>query len=137
MAYELGYTDDDVAALLHVHPDTLRRWRHAHRDFADAKVEGRERADLRVQFSLYRRAVGYDYTEQRVFLPFGAKEPVTVSVTRHKHGESAAAFRWLALRKPDEWSGRAEAPDDKAGLAERLAQALANVAAGRAGDDNG
>jgi hypothetical protein len=137
LAYESGATDEDVAAFLGLHPDTLRRWRLAHPEFADAKAEGRGRADRRVRFSLYRRAVGYDYPEQRAFLPFGAKAPVTVTVTRHKHADPAAALRWLAIRDPAEWSGRAAPPDDKAGLAERLAQALANVAAGRAGDDNG
>jgi hypothetical protein len=137
LAYELGWTDDQVADLLAVHPDTLRNWRLRHADFAEAKAAGRARANRRVEFSLYRRAIGYDYTETRVFLPFGAKEPVVVPVTRHKHADVPAGFRWLAITEPAEWSGRAAAPDDKAGLADRLAQALANVAAGRAGDDDG
>ncbi|MFA5965375.1 MAG: hypothetical protein WC804_15270 [Sphingomonas sp.] len=137
MAWEIGATDAQVAFLVGVSESTLARWCARHPAMAEARAAGRDDADTRVTFSLYRRAVGYDYSETRILLPFGAKEPLAIPVTRHKHAESAAAFRWLAIRKPAEWGGRAAAQGTNHDLADRLAEALANVAAGRAGDDYG
>ena len=135
MAWEIGATDAQVAFLIGVSQSTLARWCARHPDMAEAKAAGRDDADTRVTFSLYRRAVGYDYVETRILLPFGAREPIAIPVTRHKHAETNAAFRWLALRKPAQWSGRAETQSENHDLAERLAEALANVA--RAAGDHG
>ncbi len=135
MAWEIGATDAQVAFLVGVSESTLARWCARHPDMAEARTAGHDDADTRVTFSLYRRAVGYDYIETRILLPFGAKEPLVIPVTRHKHGESAAAFRWLAIRKPAQWSGRAETQSENHDLADRLAEALANVA--RAAGDHG
>jgi hypothetical protein len=135
MAWEIGATDAQVAFLLGVSESTLARWRALHPAMAEARMAGRDDADMRVTYALYRRAVGYEYRETRILLPFGAKEPLAIPVTRHKHAESAAAFRWLALRRPAQWSGRAEAQGDNHDLADRLAEALANVA--RAAGDHG
>jgi len=128
MAWEIGATDAQVAFLVGVSESTLARWCARYPAMAEARSAGRDDADTRVTFALYRRAVGYDYTETRVLLPFGAKEPLAIPVTRHKHGETTAAFRWLALRKPAQWSGRAETEGANHDLADRLAEALANVA---------
>jgi hypothetical protein len=135
MAWEIGATDAQVAFLVGVSASTLARWCARHPAMAEARTAARDDADTRVTFSLYRRAVGYDYSETRILLPFGAKEPLVIPVTRHKHGESAAAFRWLAIRRPTLWGGRAEPEGANHDLAERLAEALANVA--RAAGDHG
>ncbi|MDH7973296.1 hypothetical protein QH494_13990 [Sphingomonas sp. AR_OL41] len=135
MAWEIGATDAQVAFLLGVSASTLARWCARYPAMPEAREAGRDDADMRVTYALYRRAVGYEYRETRILLPFGAKEPLAIPVTRHKHAESAAAFRWLALRRPDQWSGRAEPQDTNHDLADRLAEALANVA--RAAGDHG
>jgi hypothetical protein len=135
MAWEIGATDAQVAFLVGVSESTLARWCALHPAMAEARAAGRDDADTRVTFSLYRRAVGYDYSETRILLPFGAKAPLAIPVTRHKHAETAAAFRWLAIRRPAQWGGRAEAQGTNHDLADRLAEALANVA--RAAGDHG
>ena len=133
LAWEIGATDAQVAMLIGVSESTLARWCARHPAMAEARQAGRDDADTRVTFALYRRAIGYDYTETRILLPFGAKEPLAVPVTRHKHAETGAGFRWLALRQPAAWAGRADAQGDH-DLADRLAEALDNVA--RAADDH-
>lgn len=136
LIYETGATDEVVARILGVHPETLRRWRARHPAFDEAARAGETVADDRVLLSLYRRALGYDYTESRAFLPHGSGRPVTVEVKRHRAGDVRAAVQWLRQRRVGAWAedrGR----DDKADLADRLAQALAKVAAGRAGDGDG
>lgn len=135
MAWEIGATDAQVAFLLAVSASTLARWCARYPAMAEARAAGRDDADMRVTYALYRRAVGYEYRETRILLPFGAKEPLVIPVTRHKHAESAAAFRWLALRQPEQWSGRAELQGPNHDLADRLAEALANVA--RAAGEHG
>lgn len=135
LAWEIGATDTQVAMLIGISESTLARWCARHPAMAEARQAGRDDADTRVKFALYRRAIGYDYTETRILLPFGAKEPLAVPVTRHKHAEANAGFRWLAIRQPAQWSGRAETRGDNHDLAERLAEALANVA--RAAGDHG
>lgn len=134
--YETGTTDEDVAHILCVHPDTLRRWRERYPEFDEACRAGKQVADKRVLFSLYRRAIGYDYTETKAFMPLGAKEPVMAQVTRHRPADVRAAIFWMRKRQRDEWGDVPEKPENF-DLAERLGEALANVAAGRAGDDPG
>lgn len=113
LIYQLGATDEQVAAVFDVHPDTLRRWRLRYSDFAEASRAGRAVADSRALLNLYRNAVGYDYTETRVFLRRGRAVPV--EVTRHKHASTGAALQWLRVRVPG-WrssqSGAADRPAD-------------------------
>ena len=136
LAYEIGASDEEVARLLRIHLATLYRWRERYPDFAEATQAGKDDADMRVKLAMYRRAIGYDYRQTKVFLPLGAKQPVTAEVTRHVPADPHLAMQWLRIRRPAQWREPRE-PDDNSDLAERLAQALANVAAGRAGDDDG
>ena len=95
---QLGATDAQLAEIFGVHHDTLRRWRLRYPDFAEAVRVGRERADLRVRLDLYGNAIGYDYTETRVFLR--GDKAVPVEVVRHKHAQTSAALQWLRVRDP-------------------------------------
>lgn len=137
LIYETGATDEVVARILGVHAETLRRWRDRYPEFDEAARAGKTVADDRVLFSLYRRAVGYDYTETKAYLPLGAKEPILVDVTRHKAADVRAAMQWLRQRRVGDWAERA-GHDDNENLADRLAEALANVEAhARARDEGG
>jgi hypothetical protein len=132
--YESGATDQQVANLLRVHLATLYRWRELHPEFAEAAQAGKDDADARVQFAMYRRAIGYDYRETRFMLPVGAMEPVEVQLTRHMPADPRLGMQWLRIRRADEWREPREMPQHH-DLAERLAAALANVAAAEAEED--
>jgi len=134
--YEIGATDEQVARMLRIHLSTLYRWRERYPDFAEAALVGKDDADARVQAAMYRRAIGYDYRETKAFLPLGAKEAVQVEVTRHAPADPRVGMQWLRIRRAAQWREPRET-DDKSELAEQLAEALANVAAYRDGDDNG
>ena len=134
--YETGATDEQVARLLRIHLATLYRWRERYPDFAEAALVGKDDADARVQAAMYRRAIGYDYRETKAFLPLGAKEAVQVEVTRHAPADTRVGMQWLRIRRPAEWREPRET-DDNSDLAERLAEALANVEAHRASYYNG
>lgn len=109
---QLGATDAQLAEILGVHHATVRRWRERYPEFAEAWQDGRADADLRAQCDLYRNAIGYDYTETRVFLRRG--QAVPVEVTRHKHAQTGAALQWLRVRNPD-WRTPHRRPDGGAG----------------------
>ena len=132
--YESGATDQQVANLLRIHLATLYRWRDLHPEFAEAARAGKGDADARVQFAMYRRATGYDYRETKVFLPLGAKAPVEVEVTRHVPADPRLGMQWLRIRRAGQWREAPERPENF-DLAERLGEALANVAARQEEDD--
>ena len=132
--YESGATDQQVANMLRVHLATLYRWRELHPEFAEAGQAGKDDADARVQFAMYRRAIGYEYRETKVFLPLGAKAPVEVEVTRHVPADGHVGMQWLRIRRAGQWREAPETPENF-DLAERLGEALANVAARQAEDD--
>jgi transposase-like protein len=131
--YESGMTDQQVANLLRIHLATLYRWRELHPEFAEATQAGKDDADARVQFAIYRRATGYDYRETKAFLPLGAKAPVEVEVTRHVPADPRLGMQWLRIRRANEWREPREMPEHF-DLADRLTAALARVAAAREAD---
>lgn len=94
----LGATDAQLAEILDVHPDTLRRWRSRHPAFAAATRAGRAIADLQVTMGLYRAAIGYEHKETRVSVLRG--KPFSIEITRHQHPQVAAALQWLRVRDP-------------------------------------
>jgi hypothetical protein len=79
---ERGATQVEVARLLGVGgPTTIKRWRAAHAEFAEAFKVGKDLADERVVSSLYSRAIGT------------ADTPPDVT----------ACIFWLKNRRPAEW----------------------------------
>jgi transposase-like protein len=84
-----GLTDAQMAAELGVSERTLYRWQRAHPEFRQSVGAGKELPDDAVEASLFRRALGFTYTEDgrsMVALP----------------DVSAARF-WLVNRRPDRW----------------------------------
>lgn len=126
--YESGATDQQVANMLRVHLATLYRWRELHPEFAEAAQAGKDDADARVQFAMYRRAIGYDYRETRMAIPAGATEPMAGEITRHMPADTRVGMHWLRIRRSGQSREAPEQPENF-DLAERLGEALANVAA--------
>ena len=61
-----GLTNDEMAEKLGIATSTLNDWRKKHPEFSDAIKEGKDQADSKVKMSLYKRALGYSYTERKV-----------------------------------------------------------------------
>jgi hypothetical protein len=113
---QLGATDVEIADFLEVPYRTLRNWRLAHPEFGEAMRVGKEPADERVVRSLYQRAIGYHYTEQRAFkIKAGPHEEriELIDIQRYVPGETSACVQWLKSRRPDEWCDKTgHDPDD-------------------------
>ncbi len=104
-----GATDIEVADILGISLRTFCRWCLQHDEFNTAVRVGKEAADDRVERSLYRRAVGYDYTAEKIVTSPGGG-PVVMPYTMHVPADVRAALHWLAIRRPKPWA-RVPEPD--------------------------
>lgn len=99
---ELGATDRDAADFFGVSESTLYLWKHTNPQFSEALKVGKEKADERVEQSLYRRALGYSHDAVKIHV--SSDGSVTeVPFTEHYPPDTTAAIFWLKNRKAVEW----------------------------------
>lgn len=103
---ELGATERELADFFEVGERTLLRWRNANQEFADAVRIGKERADARVEQSLYRKALGYTFDSVKIFQHQGAV--VEARYVEHVPPDTVACIFWLKNRKPREWRDKVD-----------------------------
>lgn len=102
----LGATDGELAEFFGVSTRTIHRWKHIHDDFCHSIRSGKEKADERVERSLYQKAVGYDFTEQqavKIKVDQHKEEVEVVNVERHAPADTTAAIFWLKNRRKNDW----------------------------------
>jgi len=120
-----GATDIEVADILGISVRTFYRWCLLHDEFTVAVRVGKDAADDRVERALYQRAVGYDYTAEKIVTPRGGGS-ITVPYTVHIPADTRAALHWLAIRRPKPWARIPEPPD--ANIAHVIAERRKRVA---------
>lgn len=123
----VGATIAGLAEYFKVTEKTIKRWREAHPEFAEALKE-RVKADNRVIGALYKRAMGYEYTETtREMHTFFFDEEgnevghmsdkaisvqrdlgVTKTVEKQVAPEVSAQVFWLKNRQPEQWRDKQE-----------------------------
>ena len=97
----LGATDKQMAVFFEVTEKTLNNWKHDHLEFLQSITRGKGLADSKVAESLYRRALGYTHSENKIFQYKG--KPIVVPTTKHYPPDTQAASLWLRNRQPDKW----------------------------------
>jgi hypothetical protein len=134
----LGATNDELAGFFDVAPRTVDNWLSVHPEFATAVRNGRVAADAGIARRLYRRADGYDYVAEKLFLHRG--EVVRADHKVHMPPDVQACIFWLRNRRRQDWAGRARPEPADSGLtfedleeasrrvAERNARAIADAA---------
>lgn len=103
---ELGATDREAAEFFKVAESTLYLWKHTHPEFSEALKLGKEKADARVEQSLYRKAVGYSFDSEKVFQYEGAV--IRAPIVEHVAPSDTAAIFWLKNRQPEKWRDKQE-----------------------------
>lgn len=103
MLCRLGGTYADLAESFSISQATLYRWLERHADFAAAVALGSAHAASPFKPSLYKRATGYEYMAERIYAPRKDGTPVVAYYRRRVHADARAAFRWLRVRRPEEW----------------------------------
>lgn len=100
MAQE-GATDREIAEALEIEERTLYRWRHAHPEFRQALILGKESADDRVESALYHRAIGYRHDAIKIMQYEG--QVIVEPYVEHVPPDIGAIKMWLTNRRPDRW----------------------------------
>lgn len=103
---ELGATEFEIAQFFKVTTVTLWRWRAQYADFCNAMGVGKEKADNRVEASLYHRAVGYNFHSEKVMSYQG--DIIRAPIVEHVPPDVGAASLWLRNRRAGVWR---DAPD--------------------------
>lgn len=98
----LGATDEDLAEFFSVSIRTISNWKAQYEDFLQALKGGKEKADDRVERSLYQRAVGYTFDSEEVRV---LRDGTIVRVPTREHcpPDVTAQIFWLKNRRSDEW----------------------------------
>ena len=97
-----GLTDEQIAHNMGISTRTLYRWKKKSCQICQALKKGKEVADREVENALFKRAVGYDYTETRTEEKNGVITKKTIT-TKHIPGDTTAMIFWLKNRKPEVW----------------------------------
>lgn len=104
----MGATNDEIASAMGVSKRTIIRWAKDHESFGKALSEGKGASDAKVIRSLYQRATGYEYTEERQTVELdknGNPKPVKVEkIKKHVPPDVGAQCFWLKNRQRDRWS---------------------------------
>jgi hypothetical protein len=105
-----GWRPGELAAVFRVDADSVQAWREKRANFKEAIERGLERFDKvrsdpertrNVEEELYRRAVGYDYVEEKVSI--GPKGKTVTTTKYHLSGDVGAQRTWLHNRDKGRW----------------------------------
>jgi len=106
--YCAGSVDEKVAKALGISLVTFYAYIEKHPKFAALVAMGKSVADDAVEAALFKRGIGYEYTETRkrevVRDAEGLK--IVTTITRHIPGNVAAQILWLKNRRPEQWKVR-------------------------------
>lgn len=106
----LGSTDKELASFFEVVESTINLWKLEHRGFSESIKRGKSLADANVAERLYKRAMGYEHKEDKIFNNNG--EALVVGTTKHYAPDTTAAIFWLKNRQPELWRDKPEPTDD-------------------------
>lgn len=108
----LGATEQEIADFFVIDKATLTRWKAKHPEFCTSLKRGRVPSDLRISEALYKKAIGFRYTETvyekigtREELLEGADAKITKDVYRKKvttklmPADTTAQIFWLKNRR--------------------------------------
>lgn len=105
-----GATDQEIADAFGVSRKTILRWQKDHDSFAEAIQRGKSGANAKVERSLFKRALGYEYQEVNKTIEMdkdGNTKPAKITtVTKSVPADVGAMCFWLKNRAPDEWADR-------------------------------
>ena len=100
-----GASDREIADAIKISVETLRRWRRVRIDFLDAtRATDNEMAEA-ARSSLFRRAIGFSYKIERVFVSQG--QVIRVPTTERVPPDTTAALKILERLDPEQWKERA------------------------------
>lgn len=101
-----GLKNKEIAQKFGIAESTFYDWVNAHLELSEALKEGKEPADCRVEMALYKRAMGYQYTETKVVTDGSGEIVKTERKTVDVMPDVGAQKLWLTNRKKAAWKER-------------------------------
>jgi hypothetical protein len=102
----LGATDAELATFFEVATSTVALWKVQYQEFSDALKASKDELDEKVEQSLFRRAMGYEYDETSMKEVNG--ELVEVRVRKVFPPDTTAMIFWLKNRQSAKWRDRVD-----------------------------
>ena len=121
----LGSTDKEMADFFDVSESTINLWKQKHPEFSESIKRGKISADANVASRLYKRAIGYEHDDVKIFNDNG--EPLIVPMIKHVQPDTTAAIFWLKNRQPARWRDKQEVDVTVSPLNELLKQISGNT----------
>ena len=118
-----GLTEEQIAQKMGISRSTLSDWKTKYSDISDTLKKGKDIVDIQVENALLKRALGYDYQEDRI--ERSKKDGVKiVQILKHVPGDVTAQIFWLKNRRPDKYRDKPQDNGDAdSGLADAIAEA--------------
>ncbi len=101
-----GMTELEMAQRLGVSAPTFRKWKLDNPELLAALKLNKEKADERVEQSLYKRAMGYSCEETDIRVIDG--KIVKTQIVKTYPPDTTAMIFWLKNRKPKDWRDKRE-----------------------------
>jgi len=102
-----GLTDAQMAEEMGIALATLKNWKNDFPEFMAALKEGKEEPDAKVEKSLFRQALGYEYEAQKpLVVSDGSQVGSHIEIAKYRERVApnvTAQIFWLKNRRPDRW----------------------------------
>lgn len=108
---QFGGNDEDLARLFNVDVRTIYNWKQEHESFFHAVKKGKWIFDTgRVESTLLKKILGYEYKEVKVALDANGKAipDQTIVTQKQAHPDTGAIIWWLKNRDPKNWRDKQE-----------------------------
>lgn len=102
-----GLTDEQLSTNMGIGTRTLYEWKEKYPQISQAIKKGKEVVDYQVENALLKRALGYDYQEEKVEISEKDGKKVTQTI-KHVPADTTAQIYWLKNRRPDKWRDKPE-----------------------------
>lgn len=97
-----GLTDEQIAHNMGITARTLYIWKEKYIQIFQALKKGKEVVDIEVENALLKRALGYEYTEEKVEISEKDGRKV-IQTIKYVAPDTTAQIFWLKNRKPEKW----------------------------------
>lgn len=100
-----GLTDEQIANNMGIAIRTLYNWKNKHIQIMQALKRGKEVVDYEVENALLKKALGYDYEEEKSTqrIVDGKKVGEKIIYKKHQPPDTTAIIYWLKNRKRSIW----------------------------------
>lgn len=110
-----GLTEEDIAHNMGISRKTLGKWKNLYSPIGDTLKKGKDVADRIVENALFKRATGYEYSEEIEEFVDG-KLKTTRKYKKQMPPDVTAQIYWLNNRKPKDWRNKPKEEVENSGV---------------------